>query len=160
MNESDLTSAFIEVRAAAAPPHRLTPQALIAAGQRARRRRRIAATAGSGLAVLVVVTLGIGTVNALSSGRHEAPIEPGYSSPTAVPEQPATAPPVPPSTPAPDRPPTSTPSTPPRSPASAPPGPAIDASSSADPALPVEVEPGVSSTAEEPLADPPSASPR
>jgi hypothetical protein len=100
VNEFELTSAFAETRATTVPPpHGLTPQAMIAAGRRARRRRQIGATAGGGLAVLVALTIGIGVVNAAPSDPYRPPAVPGQSSPTVTPSP--TPPPTPLQTPSP-----------------------------------------------------------
>jgi len=85
VNESELTAAFEQTRASAvAPPHGLTPRAMIAAGQRARRRRRVGAVAGAGLAALVALTIGVGVVNAATSGPGR-PVVPGQPTPASTP---------------------------------------------------------------------------
>lgn len=73
MNETDLQAAFAEIRGQDAPPHSLTPGALLAAGKQAQRRRRQMITAGAILtAVLAAITpvlLGL----LMSTGTRPAP---------------------------------------------------------------------------------------
>jgi hypothetical protein len=73
VNETDLQAAFAEIRGQDAPPHGLTPDALLAAGKQAQRRRRQMITAGAiltaALAAITPVLLGL----IMSTGTRPAP---------------------------------------------------------------------------------------
>lgn len=94
MNEHDLTSTFAELRAHAAPPHGLTPDALVAAGRRARRRRRRTVAAGGALAALCV-TLAVAFLGH-PHGNRPAPVPPArHPVHSPVPDAPVPRTPVP-----------------------------------------------------------------
>ncbi|HEY3502117.1 MAG TPA: hypothetical protein VGN37_04915 [Actinocatenispora sp.] len=75
MNEHDLTSTFAELRARTAPPHRLTPEALVVAGRHARRRRRRTVVAGGALAALCLV-LTVAFLGRPHGEDHPVPVPP------------------------------------------------------------------------------------
>jgi hypothetical protein len=73
VNETDLQAAFAQIRGQDAPPHGLTPDALLAAGKQAQRRRRQMITTGAiltaALAAITPVLLGL----IMSTGTRPVP---------------------------------------------------------------------------------------
>ncbi|MFG3703382.1 hypothetical protein ACGF7U_01385 [Micromonospora sp. NPDC047670] len=115
MNEDELQVAFARLRDEHAPPLRLTPDAVLSAGQQARRRRR-AMTAGIVVATAAAVATPVLLSISLGAGDRSTPAPPG-APPTVVdtvrPPQPkmptggpihTQAPPAPPMTQAPPSP--------------------------------------------------------
>jgi hypothetical protein len=82
VNETDLQAAFTEIRGLDAPPHGLTPDALLTAGKRAQRRRRQMIAAGAILTAAVAAILPVLLGLAMSTGTHPAPATSG--NPTGV----------------------------------------------------------------------------
>jgi hypothetical protein len=73
MNETDLQAAFAQIRSQDAPPHGLTPDALLAAGKHAQHHRRQMITTGAILAAVLAAITPVLLGLIMSTGTHPAP---------------------------------------------------------------------------------------
>jgi hypothetical protein len=73
VNETDLQAAFAQIRSQDAPPHGLTPDALLAAGKQAQLQRRQMITTGAILAAVLAAITPVLLGLIMSTGTHPAP---------------------------------------------------------------------------------------